>query len=111
MDASENGNDVFFYTSARLTGEDRDSARDIYDAHVCEPESPCPASPTPPPVECEGDGCQQPATPPSDPTPGSLTFNGPGNPHEARPRKHPKRHKNKKPHHKRAASQRRGAHK
>jgi hypothetical protein len=41
LDASETGNDVFFLTAATLSGEDRDSSYDVYDAHVCSLEAPC----------------------------------------------------------------------
>jgi hypothetical protein len=78
LDASENGNDVFFLTFAQLSKPDVDGALDVYDAHACTAESPCaPASPPPPPA-CEGDACQSPASIPDDPTPGSLTFRAPG---------------------------------
>jgi hypothetical protein len=74
MDASENGDDVFFLTASRLTAKDEDTALDLYDARVGGGE----ATPVKP-VECSGDACQQPAVPPSDATPGSLTFDGAGN--------------------------------
>jgi hypothetical protein len=74
VDASEDGNDVFFLTAAKLSRTDTDAAYDIYDAsaggHAVEPSSV---------VECAGDGCQQPAVPPTDATPSSLTFSGAGN--------------------------------
>jgi hypothetical protein len=75
LDASENGNDVFFLTYSQLSHKDTDSIRDVYDARVDGgfPEAP------PPPV-CEGDACQSPVSAPEDPTPGSLTYSGPGNP-------------------------------
>jgi DNA-binding beta-propeller fold protein YncE len=79
LDASENGDDVFFLTESRLTPQDTDAALDVYDAHVCTAEVPCLPSPPPPAPACEGDACQPPATPPNDATPGSLTFNGAGN--------------------------------
>jgi hypothetical protein len=79
LDASESGNDVFFLSSAGLASQDVDSAIDVYDAHVCSAESPCPPPPPPPPPACEGDACQSPVSAPDDPTPGSLTFHGPGN--------------------------------
>jgi DNA-binding beta-propeller fold protein YncE len=41
LDASENGNDVFFLTTARLSPQDNDSSFVVYDAHICEPSSPC----------------------------------------------------------------------
>jgi hypothetical protein len=74
MDASEDGNDVFFLTAARLTARDEDKALDIYDASVGGGE---PALVKP--VECSGDACQQPAVPPAHPTPGTLLVNGPEN--------------------------------
>jgi hypothetical protein len=74
LDASESGNDVFFYTNARLSPLDVDTSRDVYDARVGGGF----AEPLPPPA-CEGDACQSPAAPPEDPTPGSLTFQGTGN--------------------------------
>ncbi len=75
LDASENGDDVFFMTSAQLSKQDADGVPDVYDARVDggfpEPQAP-PA--------CEGDACQSPVAAPNDPTPGSLTYQGPGNP-------------------------------
>ena len=79
LDASESGDDVFFLTRSRLNPQDVDNALDVYDAHVCSAEAPCLPEPPPPAPACEGDACQQPATPPVDATPGSLTFNGAGN--------------------------------
>ena len=35
LDASANGNDVFFLTAQPLSSQDKDSNFDIYDAHVC----------------------------------------------------------------------------
>ena len=79
LDASENGDDVFFFTDAKLSPRDFDSARDVYDAHVCGASAPCPPPPPPPLPACVGDACQSPVQAPNDATPGSLTFNGPGN--------------------------------
>ncbi len=79
LDASENGDEVFFLTASRLTSTDVDSAFDVYDAHVCSSSSPCPPPPPPSPPACEGDACQNPVAPPNDATPGSLSFHGPGN--------------------------------
>jgi hypothetical protein len=78
LDASENGDEVFFLTQARLTTSDVDSALDVYDAHVCSASSPCPVAPSATPG-CEGDTCQNPIAPPGEQTPGSLTYKGPGN--------------------------------
>ncbi len=74
LDASENGNDVFFITKAQLSKRDTDTSLDIYDARVGgeEPEESKP-------VECQGDACQSPVTPPEALTPSSLTSNGVGN--------------------------------
>lgn len=35
LDASANGNDVFFLTAAKLSSRDDDESYDVYDAHVC----------------------------------------------------------------------------
>ncbi|HEV7936648.1 MAG TPA: hypothetical protein VGP18_01320 [Solirubrobacteraceae bacterium] len=78
LDASESGNDVFFLTGSRLSTLDTDGATDVYDAHVCTSESPCPPPPPPPPPSCQGDACQAPATAPEVLTPSSLSFAGPG---------------------------------
>jgi hypothetical protein len=74
LDASENGDDVFFLTTAQLSKRDTDTTYDVYDARVGggEPE---PVAP----VECQGDACQGFVEAPSDLTPGSLIFSGPGN--------------------------------
>jgi hypothetical protein len=80
LDASETGGDVFLLTSSRLVpSQDVDAARDVYDAHECSAEVPCFPPPPPSPPACEGDACQQPATPPNHPTPGTLLLNGPEN--------------------------------
>ena len=81
MDASEDGNDVFFVTSAKLVSEDYDNAYDMYDAHVCTSVLPCRAEPVSPPECTSGDSCK--AAPSPQPeifgaTP-SATFNGRGN--------------------------------
>ncbi|HVY97202.1 MAG TPA: hypothetical protein VHA54_09620 [Solirubrobacterales bacterium] len=72
--ASPDGDDVFFVTRQRLTGADRDSLLDVYDARVGGGY----AEPPPPPVGCEGEACQGP--PPA--TPASrepVQVSGPGN--------------------------------
>ena len=74
MDASEDGDDVFFLTASKLAPTDVDNALDLYDARVGGSAA-VPAKP----VECAGDGCQQPAVPPVHPTPGTALLNGPGN--------------------------------
>jgi hypothetical protein len=82
LDASEDGSDVFFLTSAKLVGQDNDTALDIYDAHECSPGAPCFASPPVSPPPCDtGDSCK--AAPSPQPTafgaPASATFVGVGN--------------------------------
>jgi hypothetical protein len=75
VDASENGDDVFFTTSAQLVPQDDDELVDLYDARV---GGGAPAGVTPP--VCTGTGCQGlPATPPIFATPSSVTFDGVGN--------------------------------
>jgi hypothetical protein len=93
LDASENGDEVFFLTGSRLVGSDVDGALDIYDAHICSSSSPCPPPPAAPAPACEGDSCQNPGSPPNNPTPSSLTYKGPGNvtaPTSAAPASKPK---------------------
>jgi hypothetical protein len=83
LDASENGSDVFFLTTSRLSTADFDNGYDIYDAHECTTASPClPQPATTPPPCASGDACKPPATPqpPIYGPPASATFTGPGNP-------------------------------
>jgi len=73
LDASESGNDVFFYTPAPLSVTDTDSLTDVYDARVGgEPARLHPVA------ECQGEACQPPASPPATQTPASAAFRGPG---------------------------------
>jgi DNA-binding beta-propeller fold protein YncE len=74
LDASEDGNDVFFLTSAPLTKKDIDTARDVYDARVGGGEAEVTET-----LACSGDACQQTSLPPGEANPGSLEFQGPGN--------------------------------
>jgi hypothetical protein len=80
LDASENGGDVFFLTSAKLAPQDKDTALDVYDAHECTSAAPCSAAPVaPPPCDTEA-SCK--ASPTPQPSiyglPSSATFSGPG---------------------------------
>jgi WD40-like Beta Propeller Repeat len=83
LEATENGSDVFFVTSAKLTPQDTDTEYDVYDAHVCTAASPCaPAPATAPPPCNNGEACK-PAQTPQPPifgAPASATFAGAGNP-------------------------------
>ena len=81
MDASENGDDVFFVTASKLVGEDVDTENDVYDAHVCSEQVPCRAAPVSPPPCTSGDSCKAAPTPQPEifgPAP-SATFSGTGN--------------------------------
>jgi DNA-binding beta-propeller fold protein YncE len=103
LDASENGDDVFFLTASRLTPKDVDTAFDIYDARSGGGEPPLASPPA-----CEGDACQLPATPPLDATPGSLTFNGAGNVKECPKGKKLQKGKCVKKHQKKAKKHKKG---
>jgi len=74
LDASADGRDVFFTTSASLLPQDT-GLIDIYDAREGGGFPPPPA----PPAACEGEACQGPLSPPDDPTPASSSFEGAGN--------------------------------
>ena len=84
LDASENGNDVFFITAARLAPQDVDGINDVYDAHVCEASAPCLPAPPPASVPCDEEtpgspacrGSQQPV--PVFEEPASRASSGPG---------------------------------
>jgi hypothetical protein len=81
LDASENGDDVFFLSTAKLSPQDLDADQDVYDAHVCSAASPCISQPaSPPPCTTEA-SCK--ASPTPQPgifgAPPSATFNGLGN--------------------------------
>ena len=83
LDASENGDDVFFLTAAQLAPADQDQAFDIYDAHVCSESSPCHASQTVTTQECEtSSSCRPGSSPPSQAAavPASAAYTGPGDP-------------------------------
>ena len=75
IDASANGNDVFFITREQLASRDDDGGYDLYDARVGGgfPES----APLPP---CSADACRPGTTPaPPPPAQSTSTFSGPGN--------------------------------
>jgi hypothetical protein len=85
LDASENGDDVFFLTAAQLVPADQDQAFDIYDAHVCSESSPCHSSQTVSTTECETSQACRPGSVPSSQvpaTPASAAYTGPANPAE-----------------------------
>ncbi len=75
LDASASGSDVFFLSAEQLVPADTEADTfNVYDAHVCEPSSPCLLTPTvgPPP-------CNEVTTPCKEPSPGSAeAFTTPG---------------------------------
>ncbi len=81
LDASQNGDDVFFLTAAQLLAPDTDQAIDIYDAHLCSESSPCLKYPVPSSSQCESSETCRPGSVPPQPAagPASATFSGPGN--------------------------------
>jgi hypothetical protein len=78
----EAGN-VFIGTHAKLSPVQTNSVGNIYDARVCEPESPCIAPPSGETAQCEGGSCQTPPAAPPDPVatllapPSAATLTGP----------------------------------
>jgi len=74
FDASETGDDAFFFTPARLSVLDEDNEVDIYDARVDGVVATLPVN-----TECLGEACQPAPQVPSDPTPASAAFHGSGN--------------------------------
>jgi len=83
LDASQDGSDVFFLTASQLSrSQDRDTALDIYDAHVCSASLPCITEPATPPPPCSTEAsCRAAPTPQPDifGAPPSATFAGIGN--------------------------------
>lgn len=82
LDASASGNDVFFLSSASLVPNDTDSNFDVYDAHVCEPSSPCLKATSKTIVSCDEEAvpCRgEQKGPPGFGAPGSTSASGTGN--------------------------------
>ncbi len=107
VEASENGDDVFFITTGRLSPEDDDTLYDVYDAHVCSVAAPCVTAAVSPPPCTTGDSCKAAPSPQPEifgPAP-SGTFSGIGNvieeakkatvKHKAKTKKHAKKKKKK----------------
>jgi hypothetical protein len=96
-DASESGDDAFFFTRSRLVGQDQDSLRDVYDARVgggLPSQNPRPAEPCEAAESCHGPASEAP--PPA--AAATPNFVGPPDPRPGRPRKphhHKKKHKHK----------------
>lgn len=82
LDASQNGDDVFFLSSGQLSALDQDSEVDVYDARVDGK-----ATVLNPQSECLGQACQSSPGRPPDPAVNSMRFSGPGNvPKRSKPR-------------------------
>ncbi len=82
LDASENGNDVFFLTSSKLSPLDTDTAYDVYDARVCgvSGTEACASTPPTPPTACDSEACKAAATQQSTAaSPASSALSGSGN--------------------------------
>jgi hypothetical protein len=91
LDASADGNDVFFVTAAQLVPADTDALADVYDARVGG-GLPGPSAPSTP---CNGEGCKAPAAPaPVESTPATQ---GPSVSGNVKPKHHKKKHKKHKP--------------
>jgi hypothetical protein len=83
LEATPNGDSVFFLTQARLLpSQDTDTAFDVYDARECAPSSPCLTPPPEKEVPCAETQTCRPAQPPQ-PIPGgpegTAVASGPGN--------------------------------
>lgn len=81
IEASENGDDVFFLTAEKLAKSDTDTAYDVYDAHVCGSGWVCPVPAAVSPPCSNTESCR--AAPAPAPSifgaPSSATFVGAGN--------------------------------
>jgi hypothetical protein len=90
IDASANGDNVFFVSRAQLGEANRNGYEELYDARVGGARPPQGA-------RCLGSGCQgEPPAPPVFATPASATFEGPGNPPPLKPVKSVKCSKGKR---------------
>ncbi len=103
-DASESGGDVFFFSRARLVGQDKDELMDVYDARV--EGGLAVQNPPAPPVPCESvEACHGPPSPaPAGTAPVTPSFYGPGN---IKPSHKAHKGKNKKKKHRKAHIKRR----
>jgi hypothetical protein len=118
-DASEDGSEVFFFSRARLVGQDEDNLMDLYGARV-DGGLASQNQPTPPP-HCEAEGCKAAVTPPpASESAGSEHFSAPPQPGQKRCRpglvsrhgrcvkKNSKHHRKAKKNHKRGRGAARG---
>ncbi len=79
LDASANGDHVFFFTEQQLVPSDKDRLFDVYDAGV---GAGLTSQHTLAPPSCSSTACQANPAPPADQTPASAAFSGPGNAHQ-----------------------------
>lgn len=82
LDASANGDNVFFLTPAKLSALDEDTVYDIYDARINGV-----TATRSPQTECSGETCRSASPAPDDSVPTSATFSGRGNQAKKCPRK------------------------
>ena len=73
------GGNVFIGTHAKLLPQVTNSVGNIYDARVCESESPCIAPPAGETAQCEGGACQTPPALPLFQSPATNTLSSSGN--------------------------------
>ena len=80
VEASESGGDVYFLTAQKLSKADADTNYDLYDAHECTAESPCPPPAAEPPEPCSGETtCKEAFEASTETQSGTATSSGPGN--------------------------------
>jgi hypothetical protein len=101
-DASESGDDVYFFTRARLVSQDKEELMDVYDVRAGGGLATQYPSTPPPPCESTEACHEAPPAPPGQASPATPGFFGPGN---AKP-SHGKKRKGKK-HHRKAHAKRR----
>jgi hypothetical protein len=111
-DASQSGEDVFFFTRQQLVGQDKDELQDVYDARVkggLASQNPVFLPPCDSAETCHGPS----PSPPVQESAGTATFVGPGNPvpkhKKPKAKKHKAKHKKAKHKQKRAGAERRAS--
>jgi Divergent InlB B-repeat domain len=106
-DASESGDDAFFFTFSKLVRQDEDDLLDVYDARA---GGGLASQDVLPPVPCEGEACKGPAgSAPQSPSAGTQGFSGPGDPkpvHKKAKHRKRKKAKHRKKKHQRHAKKR-----
>jgi WD40-like Beta Propeller Repeat len=81
LDASENGDDVFFLSGEKLVAQAPATSVSVYDAHACTAASPCVSTPVAAPACTTADACRSAPSPQPSifGSPSSATFSGVGN--------------------------------